>query len=67
MNENLQRIRTFRATFRDFEQAHKAIIKSLPDFLAKLYVDCQSFAETEINSLLERLGDAAVLHRRKNL
>jgi len=67
MSENLQRIRAFRATFFDFEQAYTTIIKSLPDFLAKLYVDCQTFAGTEINSLLDRLGGAAVLRRRKNL
>ncbi len=60
MNENLQRIRVFRATFLYFEQAHKTIIKSLPDFLAKLYADCQSFAEKEIKSLLERLDDGVV-------
>ena len=63
MNENLQRIRAFRATFLDFEQAHRTIIKSLPDFLAKLYVDCQTFAENEIRSLLERLEAGAAPKR----
>jgi hypothetical protein len=59
MNDNLQRIRAFRATFLEFEQAQKTLIKSLPDFLAKLYVGCQTFAEKEIKSLLERLEGEA--------
>ncbi len=60
MNENLQRIRAFRGSFLEFEQAHKTVIKTLPDFLTKLYLDCQTFAEKEIKSLLERLEAAAV-------
>jgi aspartokinase-like uncharacterized kinase len=63
MNENLQRIRAFRGSFLEFEQAHKTVIKTLPDFLTKLYLDCQTFAEKEIKSLLERLEAAAVPRR----
>lgn len=54
MSENLQRIRSFRSLFSEFEQAHPTLMESLPALLAKLYSDCQSFAETEISSLLER-------------
>jgi hypothetical protein len=63
MNENLQRIQAFRGSFLEFEQAHKTVIKTLPDFLTKLYLDCQTFAEKEIKSLLERLEAAAVPRR----
>jgi hypothetical protein len=62
MSENLQRIQAFRGTFQEFQQAHPALIKTLPDFLTKLYVDCQTFAEREIKSLLERVEGAQVPH-----
>lgn len=54
MNQNLQRIRSFRSVFSEFERAYPALREALPTLLAKLYSDCQSFAETEIGSLLER-------------
>lgn len=63
MNENLERIRAFRGSFLEFEQAHKTVIKTLPDFLAKLYAGCQGFAEKEIKSLMERLAAPAVVQR----
>jgi len=60
MSENLERIRAFRRTFQEFERAHTALLETLPDFLTKLYADCQSFAEKEIKSLLERVHDPSI-------
>jgi hypothetical protein len=60
MRENLQRIQAFRSTFREFEGAHPALAKTLPDFLTKLYVDCQVFAQREIKVLLEKVEGASV-------
>jgi hypothetical protein len=54
MGDNLQRIRVFRRSFVEFDQALPAIVKTLPELLTKLYSDCQTFAESEIKSLLER-------------
>jgi hypothetical protein len=54
LGENLQRIRSFRTSFPEFGQVHPALTETLPALLTKLYSDCQAFAETEINSLLER-------------
>jgi hypothetical protein len=59
LGENLQRIRSFRAAFPDFERAHAALMETLPALLTKLYSDCQAFAETEITSLLERFERAS--------
>jgi hypothetical protein len=51
LDESLERIRIFRSTF-----AHILPIleETLPGLLTKLYSDCQSFAEMEIRSLLDR-------------
>jgi hypothetical protein len=54
LNENLQRIRFFRREFSEFEQILPSLMETLPALLTKLYSDCQTFAETEIKSLLER-------------
>ena len=54
LDENLQRIRSFRHAFSEFEQAHVHLTETLPVLLTKLYSDCQSFAEAEIKSLLEK-------------
>jgi hypothetical protein len=53
MNENLQRIRSFRSTFLEFEKALPALLETQPALLAKLYIDCQAFAESEIRTLLK--------------
>jgi hypothetical protein len=50
--ESLDRIRSFRAAFPELEQLIPAVRDALPALLAKLYSDCQAFAETEIRSLL---------------
>lgn len=54
LQENLVRIRSFRQEFPKFEQVRASLASNLPEALAKLYIDCQLFAESEINSLLER-------------
>jgi hypothetical protein len=56
LSENLQRIRSFRCTFSELEQVLPLIMETQPALLAKLYSDCQDFAEREIKSLLERFG-----------
>jgi hypothetical protein len=52
--ENLERVRSFRRTFLEFEQANPSLTETLPVLLTKLYADCQAFAESEINLLLDR-------------
>jgi len=59
LGENLQRVRSFRSAFPEFEQVHPALVETLPALLTKLYSDCQAFAETEIKSLLERFERAS--------
>ena len=53
LSGNLQRIRSFRAAFPEFQQIIPSLAESLPALLTKLYSDCQIFAETEIKTLLE--------------
>lgn len=52
MAENLEKIRSFRAGFPELAQVIPELSEKLPDVLAKLYVDCQGFAEREIAKLL---------------
>ena len=54
LRENLQRVRSFRREFSEFEQILPSLIETLPSLLTKLYSDCQTFAEAEIKSLLEK-------------
>lgn len=54
LNENLQRIRSFRHAFSEYEELLPFLMETLPALLTKLYSDCQIFAEAEIRSLLER-------------
>jgi hypothetical protein len=63
MTENLQRIRSFRSAFPEFEQVVAVLIETQPELLRKLYSDCQSFAEIEIKTLLEKVDLAPNLHR----
>jgi hypothetical protein len=53
LTESLERVRSFRRGFPEFEQVLPALAENLPTLLTKLYSDCQTFAETEIKSLLE--------------
>jgi hypothetical protein len=55
LSENLQRVRSFRAAFSEFEQVLPSLSETLPVLLTKLYSHCQIFAEAEIKSLLETL------------
>ena len=59
LSENSERIRSFRAAFPELEQILPAIREALPELLAKLYSDCQSFAEKEIRTILEGLDRVA--------
>jgi hypothetical protein len=54
LTENLERLRSFRRSFREFEEVLPSLAETLPGLLTKLYSDCQTFAEAEIKSLLER-------------
>jgi hypothetical protein len=54
LTENMQRIRSFRNEFSEFERVLPSLMENLPTLLTKLYADCQTFAETEIKSLLEK-------------
>jgi hypothetical protein len=56
LSENLQRVRSFRGAFAEFEQVFPSLMDTLPALLTKLYSDCQIFAETEIKSVLQSLG-----------
>jgi hypothetical protein len=54
LSENLERIGSFRSSFPEFQQVLPSLMETLPALLTKLYFDCQTFAETEIKSLLKR-------------
>lgn len=60
LGENLLRIQSFRSTFSEFEQILPALQETLPALLAKLYADCQVFAETEIRALLQRFEQISI-------
>lgn len=53
--ENLDRVRSFRSTFEELQKAVPSL-ETQPALLAKLYTDCQTFAEAEIKVLLEKFG-----------
>jgi hypothetical protein len=53
LSECLERLRSFRNSFPEFKSALLSLKESQPSLLAKLYTDCQSFAEREINAVLE--------------
>jgi len=55
--EGREKIRSFRREFLDFERILPSLAETLPILLTKLYSDCQTFAETEIMSLLKRFED----------
>ncbi len=62
LGENLQRIRSFRGTFPEFGLILPTLEETLPGLLTKLYSDCQSFAEFEIKSLLDRFEQISSGH-----
>jgi len=53
LSENLERVRSFRRSFPEFERVLPSLMAALPSLLTKLYSECQAFAETEIRSHLE--------------
>jgi hypothetical protein len=55
LSENLQRLRSFRGAFPEFEKVLPSLKQTLPGMLTKLYTDCQGFAEKEIKFLLKSL------------
>jgi hypothetical protein len=55
LSENLQRVRSFRGAFAEFERVFPSLAETLPALLTNLYSDCQNFAEREIKSLLKSL------------
>jgi hypothetical protein len=55
MAENLRQIRLFRAQFTEFQAIIPSLVATMPHALAKLYSDCQQFAEDEIKALLQKL------------
>ncbi len=59
LRENLERVRSFRAMFLEFQKALPSFMETQPALLTKLYIDCQSFAEREINSLLTDFDSAS--------
>jgi hypothetical protein len=66
MGENLERIHSFRNEFPEFGQILPALRETLPELLTKLYSDCQSFAETEIKSLIDRFDEILASRARTN-
>ena len=61
MGQNLQKLRSFRSAFSEFERVFPSLSQNLPSLLTKLYSDCQSFAEKEIKTLLDgydRISDS---------
>jgi hypothetical protein len=63
LTENLERLRSFRRTFQEFEEVLPSLARALPTLLAKLYSDCQAFAEAEIKSLLERFEQVSTTQK----
>ena len=59
LNQNLERIESFRAGFPEFQLALPALSATLPVLLAQSYIDCQAFAEQEIKLLLEKFKEAS--------
>jgi len=59
LRENREKIGSFRSVFPELERVYRALLETLPALLTKLYSDCQSFAETEIKSLLEKFEPGA--------
>jgi len=52
LRESVKRIRQFRAGYPEFQQALPYLKTHLPQSLTKLYKDCQSFAGTQIEQVM---------------
>jgi len=57
LRQNLERIRSFRHEFAEFEAVLPLLAEKLPVLLTKLYSNCQIFAESEIKNLLESVDE----------
>jgi hypothetical protein len=53
LQDNLEKLRSFRNSFPELGRVLPSLKETLPALLTKLYSDCQTFAETEISSLLK--------------
>jgi hypothetical protein len=56
LTENLERIRSFRREFPEFERILSSLARTLPDLLTRLYSNCQTFAEAEIKGAMASFG-----------
>lgn len=63
LSENRERIQRFRSKFPELGASTPLLAEELPGALAKLYSDCQAFAQSEIQELLQQLEH---LYTRKN-
>jgi hypothetical protein len=59
LSENRSRISAFRSRFPDLGLVNFQLAATLPALVTKLYADCQTFAEHEIRTLLERYTEIA--------
>jgi len=57
LKRNIERIQVFRRQVRKLKGALRNFSGQLPSLLTNLYSDCQSFAEAEIASLLDKVSD----------
>ncbi|MGC2635952.1 MAG: HNH endonuclease signature motif containing protein [Acidobacteriaceae bacterium] len=59
LSVNRERIQAFRDGFPEAQRVTSSLSTALPSLLAKLYADCQSFAEREIGALMHRFEQIA--------
>jgi hypothetical protein len=60
--DNLARIQLFRNRFTEVSYDLSALMSALPSRLIDLYSACQTFAETEINSLLKEVHEGIAIN-----
>jgi hypothetical protein len=58
LHQNIETIKKFRESFPELQQAVIAFARTHPALLSKLYLDCQRFAEREINFLLQGIEES---------
>jgi len=59
LQQNTARISQFRATYSEFERVLPYLKEHLPHYLAILYKDCQTFADSRIESLMREFLEKA--------
>jgi len=57
LSDSLARIQLFRNRFTEFSYDLSSLMETLPSRLIDLYSDCQTFAKTEIDSLLKEVHE----------